>query len=200
MTNAQYRQFIEATEYSEPRFWKDEEFNQPNQPVVEVTWYDAMAYAQWARKRLPTEAEWEMAARGGLVGKRFPWGDEDPDDKMANYYGANVGKTTPVGQYPENGYGLHDMAGNVWEWCLDEYQKDFYKTSPQENPLTGGNLSNLLTNYKEIKTARVLRGGSWGVYPYALRAACRGDDRPDFRGDFKGFRCSVPMFSLRLSL
>jgi len=193
VTNAQYRKFIEVTGYPEPRYWDDEKFNQPAQPVVGVTWYDAMAYAQWAGKRLPTEAEWEKAARGELVGKRFPWGDEDPDEKMANY-GGKVRKITPVGQYPENGYGLHDMAGNVWEWCLDEYQEDFYKASPQENPLAGGDLSKLLTNYKKIETRRVLRGGSWHDYPIDLRVAVRYRYGPDFRYGYIGFRCSSPCF------
>ncbi|MCH8293701.1 SUMF1/EgtB/PvdO family nonheme iron enzyme [Candidatus Poribacteria bacterium] len=93
-------------------------------------------------KRLPTEAEWEFAARGGLAGKRFPWGDEDPDEKRANYRG-NVGKTTPVGQYSPNDYGLYDMAGNVFEWCMDEYDTEFYQKeeSRKRNPFSGGDIT-----------------------------------------------------------
>jgi len=193
VTNAQYREFIEATRHPEPEYWNDERFNQPKQPVVGVTWYDAMAYAQWAGKRLPTEAEWEKAARGGLAGKKYPWGDEEPGEKMANY-AMNVGQTTPVGAYPKNGYGLYDMAGNVWEWCLDEYQADFYKTNPQRNPLAGDNLSELLANYKDIKTARVLRGGSWLYNPYDLRAAVRYSVAPEYWYVDIGFRCSSPCF------
>ncbi|MBM3239638.1 tetratricopeptide repeat protein [Candidatus Poribacteria bacterium] len=192
VTNTQYRKFIEATGYPEPQYWNDERFNQPNQPVVGVTWYYAMAYAEWVGKRLPTEAEWEKAARGGLVGKKYPWGDESPDDKRANF-DLNVGKTTPVGSYPPNGYGLYDMAGNIWEWCLDEYQSDFYKTSPQNNPLAGGNLSDLLTNYKNIKTRRVLRGGSW-VGKRGMRVAFRGKYNPGVRRGYRGFRCMSPRF------
>jgi formylglycine-generating enzyme required for sulfatase activity len=193
VTNAQYRNFIEATGHPEPRYWNDKKFNQPNQPVVGVTWYDAMTYAQWAGKRLPTEAEWEKAGRGGLVGKMYPWGDEQPDDKKANYDG-NWGKPTPAGDYPKNGYGLHDMAGNVWEWCLDEYQDHFYQNSPRDNPLAGQNRPELLTNYKNIQTSRVLRGGSWGVDPDYIRVACRNRYDPDYRNNYIGFRCCSPCF------
>ena len=138
-----------------------------------------------------TEAEWEKAARGGLVGKKYPWGDNEPDEKMANY-GENVKKTTPVGQYQPNGYGLYDMAGNVWEWCLDEYQEDFYQKSPGDNPLAGQ--SQLLTNYKNIKTSRVLRGGSWGYFPNNVRVAVRGGYYPGDGSFSFGFRCTSPRF------
>ncbi len=191
VTNAQYRKFIEATERPEPHYWNDKKLNQLNQPVVDVTWYDAMAYAEWAEKRLPTEAEWEKAARGGLEGKKYPWGDEEPDEKMANY-DDNESGTTPVDKYPSNSYGLHDMAGNVYEWCLDEYQEDFYKTSPKNNPLVGGNLSECLTNYKEIDTPRVLRGGSWLDNPSPLRVALRVSYLPDGWRYYWGFRCVSP--------
>jgi len=193
VTNAQYRQFIEATGHPKPRYWNEGRFNQPNQPVVGVTWYDAMVYAQWAGKILPTEAEWEKAARGGLVGKRFPWGDEDPDEKIVNY-DENVRKTTPVGQYPKNGYGLYDMAGNVWEWCLDEYQGNLYQKSAKDNPLAGQSLSELLTNYKNINTPRVLRGGSWYNTPVYLRVTVRNYFNPAGRYGNFGFRCSSPCF------
>jgi formylglycine-generating enzyme required for sulfatase activity len=115
VTHAQYRVFIEQTGHRKPRYWTDNRYNQPNQPVVGVDWHDAVAYANWARKRLPTEAEWEYAARGGLQGKRYPWGDEISHDD-ANYNGAG-GKDkwrycSPVGSFEANGYGLYDMAGN----------------------------------------------------------------------------------------
>lgn len=101
VTNAQYREFLEATGYREPEYWADDKYNQPNQPVVGITWYDAVEYADWAGKRLPTEKEWEWAARGGLKDKNYPWVNQDPDPSRANY-GRNEGKPTAVGSYPAN--------------------------------------------------------------------------------------------------
>ena len=158
-------------------------------PVVEVSWYGAMAYSKWAGKRLPTEAEWEKAARGGLVGKRYPWGDTI-DATQANY-GQNVGDATPVGSYPPNAYGLYDMVGNVWEWCLDEYQSDFYSNSPRQNPVAGGQPINiLLDNYTGINTFRVLRGGSWVSGARYVRVAYRDGVNPSNTGYGLGFRCA----------
>ncbi len=162
-----------------------------NHPVVYVSWYAAMAYAQWAGKRLPTEAEWEYAAQGGLVGKRYPWGD-DIDSGKANY-NQNVGDTTVAGTYPPNGYGLYDMAGNVWEWCLDEYDENFYADSPRENPLSGANsmdwIINNFTNVKILPVMRVMRGGSWYPPPKGLRVTGRIWNSPAFSDPSTGFRC-----------
>ena len=157
-------------------------------PVVFVSWYGAAAYAQWAGKRLPTEAEWEYAARGGLIGKRYPWGNEI-DSTMANYAG-NVNNTTPVGTYPPNAYGLYDMAGNVWEWCMDEYQANFYAASPEKNPVAGALVSFVNDDFTNVTNTRVLRGGSWFIYPSTLRVAQRLFDPPSLMFDSLGFRCA----------
>ena len=164
VTNAQYRKFVEATGHREPEDWDNDDFNQPNQPVVGVSWRDALAYAKWAGKRLPTEKEWVWAARGGLRGKKYPWGDQEPNSSRANYGGSKIGKPTAVGSYPANGYGLHDMAGNVYEWCQN---------------------SSDINNYNN----KALRGGDWYRFYDYLRLAARISDAPNSRSRFYGFRC-----------
>ncbi len=142
-TNAQYKKFMEATGHRAPGQWNKPEFNAPNNPVVGVGWYDAVAYAEGAGKRLPTEAEWENAARGGLVNARYPWGDKPLDGIQCNFkdrdtdtdilYDETINDgyryTAPVGSYPPNGYGLYDMAGNVFEWCADDRMTTPYPKS-----------------------------------------------------------------------
>ena len=203
VTNAQYKQFVDAnpqwgqaripTDYHDGEYLKHWNGNnyptgKGDHPVVYVSWYGAMAYAQWARKRLPTEAEWEKAARGGLVGSKYPWGNFI-DPSQANY-SSHVGDTTTVGIHPPNKYGLYDMAGNVWEWCLDAHERDFYKNSPSRNPIAGeGIIRHITNNFTNVKTLRVLRGGSWNSYPGSLRVANRFGDSPANSYSSFGFRC-----------
>lgn len=185
VTNAQYRRFTEDTGHPEPESWGDDDFNSDKQPVVGVSWKDAVSFCRWMSKktgreyRLPTEAEWEKAARG-TNGRKYPWGDEAPDSTLCNF-NDEIGKTTEVGSYPQGAspYGCQDMAGNVWEWCNDWYDEDYYKRSPQRNPQgpsSGG--------------YRVLRGGSWSDSANDLRSAFRDRDDPDYRSGC-GFRCAA---------
>ena len=206
VTNAQFKAFVDANPQWQKnnipdqyhyiaaaylRHWSGNSYpsGQGNHQVVYVSWYAAMAYAQWAGKRLPTEAEWEKAARGGLAGQKYPWGN-DIDTTKANY-DMEIGGTTPVGSYAPNGYGLYDMAGNVWEWCLDEYDADFYARSPLRNPIAGGtSASQIVNEFTRVKTSRVLRGGGWYNSAQLLRVAGRVKSAPTLAGDFIGFRCA----------
>ena len=194
VTNAQHQVFLEQTRYA----WQSRlpnrnnpALNHPNQPVVGVDWGDAMDYAAWAGKRLPTEAEWEYAARGGLAGKQYPWGDGKPSAEKANYGKSrwDASKTSEVGSYPANGYGLYDMAGNVWEWCLDEWDSDYYSNSPVMNPLAGNESIEILTyNYENLGLNRVLRGGAWNTSA-GLRVSERSDFFQGGNSSTYGFRC-----------
>jgi len=132
VTNARYQQFVEQSGYAYPSLWHNPRFNAPDAPVVGVKWREAAAYAAWAGKRLPTEAEWEYAARGSLPGKIYPNGDimNRADANFSGTGGVDRWKwTAPVGSFNPNGYNLYDMAGNVWEWCRD--------TRPGENGAGG---------------------------------------------------------------
>ena len=162
-------------------------------PVVWVSWYSAMAYAQWAGKRLPTEAECEKAARGGLVAKKYPWGNQFLDSTRANYGQKWTGKivgTRQVRSYAPNRYGLYDMAGNVYEWCLDAWGS--YPSFVSENPVAGASnihqiISNFMSHSPEIE--RVTRGGAWTSQPKGVRAANRGKGPAINTHWGTGFRC-----------
>ena len=160
--------------------WNGNEFpaGQAEHPVVFVSWYAANAFCAEQGKRLPTEAEWEYAARGGLEGKAFPWGDSLPDKTRANYGESGLKAATKVGNYPANGYGLYDMAGNVWEFLADEWQK--YPLKPT-----------VITDPLQVKTRRALRGGSYGGGVVNLRVTYRDSHMPDNAGDHVGFRCAM---------
>ena len=170
VTVGQFKTFLKSSGYEpeKPIDWEELYEYSPTSdyPMIYVTWHDATAYAKWAGKRLPTEAEWEFAARGGLVGKEYVWGD----DKAVVWDYANCdGKDkweycAPVGSFKPNGYGLFDMSGNVWEWCQDWRDSN-------------------------TKVCRVLRGGSWGNYPFDLRAALRSLYCPTNTYNNYGFRC-----------
>jgi hypothetical protein len=181
VTNQQYNKFYKAGGYAkqkywspeglkwkkaekltQPAFWGDAKWNQPDHPVVGVSYYEAEAYAKWAGKRLPTEQEWEKAARG-TDGLFYPWG-YDFDEEKCNSKESGVRATTPVTKYV-NGispYGCYDMAGNVWEWTSSDYDRD----------------------------TKVLRGGSWGNGPWYVRSAARVGGRPTHRYAYRGFRCA----------
>jgi formylglycine-generating enzyme required for sulfatase activity len=175
-------------------------------PVVQVAWEDAAAYAKWADKRLPTEAEFEYAARGGLEGKRYTWGNDlRPDGRwMANIWQGkfpyeNTAEDgfrgpAPVGSFPANGYGLYDVAGNVWEWCSDWYRHDYYATlavrqQPVKNP---GGPTDSFDPAEPGVAKRVMRGGSYlctDQYCTAYEAGARGKGAPDTGTNHLGFRC-----------
>jgi sulfatase modifying factor 1 len=171
-------------------------------PVVHVCWVDAMAYASWAGKRLPNEAEWEYASRGGLDRQPFLWGK---DKVPGNQWQANIWQgqfpnentladrfraTAPVAQFPPNGYGLYDMAGNVWEWCADWYRPDYYASSPAKNPL--GPSDSFDPNEPGL-AKRIMRGGSYlcsDLYCTGYRPSARMKSSPDTGLAHTGFRCA----------
>jgi len=164
--------------FKEPEDWERQK-QYPNRPVVGVSWFEAAAYCSWAGGRLPTEAEWERAARGP-EGTQYPWGNEPPLDASRANYGNAIGHPSPVGLFPNGSTpeGLCDMLGNVFEWCGDWFGP--YETGSQENP----------AGPKQGEANKVLRGGAWNGTPRGVRVSIRVDGGPSARGVFIGFRCA----------
>ena len=205
VTVGEYRLFVEETGHPAPEWSQVGRYAPTDKhPIVYVSWHDAMAFATWAGKRLPTEAEWEKAARGGMIAKIYPWGNIAPNGKQCNFADKNLKHywwtdqkaddghafTAPVGSYPENGYGLFDMAGNVWEWCIDEYDAGFYTVSESVNPVSGANtIEEISKDFESVESNRVLRGGSWIVTALNVRSSTRFMLMPESTNYSVGFRC-----------
>jgi formylglycine-generating enzyme required for sulfatase activity len=183
--NRDYQLFLEAMAHPVPPLWSNAGFNHPDQPVAAVSWFEAVKYCDWlsgvtrARYRLPTEAEWERAARAGREGALYTWGDDPPQSypPYVERWGGEVRGTVPVGGGTANGWGFHELGENVHEWCSDWFQKDYYADSPDRNPqgpATG--------------ERRASRGGSWRHHVKVSRCAARSSIPPRFQYADYGFR------------
>jgi len=180
VTNEEYAAFLAATGHEPPRFWDDSAFNHPRQPVVGVSWYDAVTYCDWLSGvqrrsfRMPTEAEWEKAALGGVDGAKYPWGDESFDGSGGRF---QQDATWQVGAAPPNGYGLIDIGFNVHEWCSDWYDSGHYAVSPEHDP-----------RGPPTGERRASRGGAWRHAIKVSRCSARSSIPPDYRYNDYGFR------------
>jgi len=182
VTNAVYGCFLAATGTAQPPQWNDANFNDPRMPVVSVSWDEAIAYCDWLSRatgkqyRLPTEAEWERAARGGAEGSLYPWGDAPPEF-VPDYAARWKNGPEPAGLYPPNAYGLYNLGDNVHEWCADWYDDGYYAHSPERNPQGPGSGGR-----------RASRGGSWRHHIKVTRTAARSSIPPEFQYADYGFR------------
>ena len=179
-TNEDYKKYMAAKGYKAPLFWDDPYFNGPRKPVVGVSWEEAQHFCKWKNMRLPTEAEWEKAARGKRPVK-YPWGDEEPGPARLNYNNI-LKKTVAVGSYPsgKSDYGVYDLAGNVSEWVQDWHFPEYYLFSPKENPPG-----------PEKGQYKVIRGGNWRSNPEDVRLTYRNATIPKIRNRSIGFRCAA---------
>jgi len=192
ITNAEYARFLVATGAEPPPFWHDPNFNHPKQPVTGVSWHGAVRYCEWLSSqlarayRLPTEAEWELAARGGLEQKQFPWGDAPPQS-LPDYASRWQTGPEPVARYAPNAFGLYDIGDNVHEWCSDWYDPNFYAISPERNP-----------RGPDSGQRKASRGGSWRHQIKVARCSARSSIPPEFQYADYGFRIAsdVPYKSL----
>lgn len=194
VTNREFATFCQETGYTVPEWQKYATAGREEHPAVCVSWEDALRYNAWLSQKtnllhqLPTEAEWEKSARGKLEQKLFPWGDELPTPATASWqrWGTEIG-TTPVASYAPNAYGLFDMAGNVWNWCQDDYQADSYQEPRRDNPIGSEG------------TLRCRRGGAWNINePFRMRCGNRGRLSQNERHSNIGFRVCVPVYALPL--
>jgi sulfatase modifying factor 1 len=188
VTNREYRIFVEAEQAPCPPFWSDAMFSEPEQPVVGVNWDEATAYCKWLSRRtrkefrLPSEAEWERAARGKLAGALYPWGDEPPWERP--YAGCDLKNGGPqrVGANVPNDFGLYDMSEGVHEWCSDYYDAAYYHYAPERNP-----------QGPAFGQRRVSRGGSWRHQIKFSRCAARSSLPPSFKYADYGFRVALTL-------
>jgi sulfatase modifying factor 1 len=182
VTNEEYACFLAAIAYPEPRCWNDSSFHHPKMPVVALSWQEAVAYCEWLSGttgktyRLPNEAEWERAARGGAEGSLYSWGNAPPE-LVPDYAIRWKSGPEPVGLYPPNAYGLYNLGDNVHEWCADWYDASYYASSAERNPR--GPVSG---------TRRASRGGSWRHHIKVSRTAARSSIPPAFKYTDYGFR------------
>jgi sulfatase modifying factor 1 len=182
VTNEEYGCFVGATGASTPAYWNDEKFNDPRMPVVAVSWHEAAGYCDWLsgvtgkRYRLPTEAEWERAARGGAEGWLYPWGDAPPE-MVPDYEKRWKLGPERVALYAPNDYGLYNLGDNVHEWCADWYDDGYYADSPERNP-----------QGPKSGSRRASRGGSWRHHIKVTRTAARSSIPPEFQYADYGFR------------
>jgi formylglycine-generating enzyme required for sulfatase activity len=187
VTNSDYGSFLSATGNNPPPFWNDPHFNGPQQPVVGVSWFEAVRYCEWLSSstsrnfRLPSEAEWERAARGDVESKLYPWGDASPQSRP-NYDMLWLTGPEPVGRSQPNQFGLHEMCENVHEWCSDWFAPNYYQNCPARNP-----------KGPSEGTRRSSRGGSWRHHVKISRCSARSSIPPEFQYADYGFRVACDL-------